>query len=336
MTKNNKEDIQVTLFQDAKNICHDKASFVEDISDLLCVSTDAAYRRIRGEKRISIDEFVTICLKYNISPNRYFNNNTKDVPFVFTKMTTDIFHEYSKYMEALLSNFELLINSENPEIITLANDIPIFHLLNYPQLGIFKVYSWAIGSGKFEGNFEEFIERLDDTLDINNVYSQLFNKYNQIPSVEIWTRQTIDPIIRLIDYYYQSGNIKSADMALSLCNDLLKLIESLKLQCNSSIKNECTQFLFYLSDMEIDNTFIMLKNDANITCILKLYTIKSMNTRDKVFCDETLSWITNMIRNSTLISGTSQKDSFRFFNSMIQRVNFLIERIEKVSNYEYI
>jgi hypothetical protein len=336
MTKNNKEDIQVTLFQDAKNICHDKSSFVEDISDILCISTDAAYRRIRGEKRISIDEFIMMCSTYNISPNRYFSNNSKDISFVFSRMTTDIFHEYSKYMDGLLTNFELLSTTKNAEIITLANDIPLFHLLNFPQLGIFKVYSWAIGSGKFEGGFEEFIEKLNDTFDVADVYRQIFSKYNQIPSTEIWTKQTIDPIIRLIDYYYQSGNIKSSDAALTLCYELLELIKNLQIQCNTSTKNTNTEFQFYLSDMEIDNTFIILKNEEMISCIVKLYTIKSMSTREKVFCDETLSWIQNTIRNSTLISGTSQKESFRFFNSMIQRVNFLVERIEKTSNYEYI
>ncbi len=336
MRKNNNEDIQTTLFKEVRNIYHDKSNFIEEIAEVLCVSTDAAYRRMRGEKRISIDEFALLCKKFNISPNRYISDNSKDVSFVFSTMTTDIFQEYSKYMDGLLTNFEILSTSKNPEIITLANDIPLFHLLNFPKLGIFKVYSWAIGSGKFSGSLENFTEHLLNTIDVTNLYSQILEKYNLISSAEIWTRQTIDPIIRLIDYYYQSGNIKTSNVALELCKQLLELIENAKLQCDSSQKDSGAAMQFYLSEMEIDNTFIVLKNDNMISCIVKLYTIKSMSTRDKDFCNETFSWTQNMIRNSTLISGTSQKDSFRFFNSMVQRVNFLIERIEKSSNYDYI
>jgi len=49
---------------------------------------------------------------------------------------------------------------------------------------------------------------------------------------------------------------------------------------------------------------------------------------NKDFCNESMKWINNATHKWTLISGASQKESFKFFNLLTQKVRYLIKRIE--------
>ena len=46
----NQGDIQLVLFQKIRDQLSDHVSMVDEIADILGISNDSAYRRIRGEK----------------------------------------------------------------------------------------------------------------------------------------------------------------------------------------------------------------------------------------------------------------------------------------------
>jgi len=56
---NQEKSTQELLFQVIKQRLPSNLSFVHDISDLLGISYDSAYRRIRGEKELSMEEIKT-------------------------------------------------------------------------------------------------------------------------------------------------------------------------------------------------------------------------------------------------------------------------------------
>jgi hypothetical protein len=62
--------------------------------------------------------------------------------------------------------------------------------------------------------------------------------------------------------------------------------------------------------------------------MVKLYTINGLNISDVRFCKETEDWLNNLVKRATLISGTSEKERFKFFNSQKQKVRNLIEKIQ--------
>ena len=57
----NSNGIQQALFQQVKDQLPGHLSFVDEISDLLEISNDSAYRRIRGEKELSLKETQKVC-----------------------------------------------------------------------------------------------------------------------------------------------------------------------------------------------------------------------------------------------------------------------------------
>ena len=69
---NQQSTIQEILFQSIKSKSNPNISFVHELSELLEISYDSAYRRIRGEKELSLEELKTICFHYKISVDALF------------------------------------------------------------------------------------------------------------------------------------------------------------------------------------------------------------------------------------------------------------------------
>lgn len=333
MEKSQKKiDVQELLFEQIKNKTQDNISIVDTISELLNISNDAVYRRLRCEKRLDFDELIKISNFYGISIDSL--SGFKDNSLIFNYMPLDIsdLNNYNIYVFGLAENISNISKSAEKEIIFSAIDIPVFHFLPFKELIFFKVFSWSNSINAFQGNFSQFCKKLEYSK-LLKAYEQLAVDYCSIPSIEIWTEHTIDGILNLINYYYESGCFLTKDDALLLCSQLLKMFDQLNKWSERGYKDEhspdTSNFKLYLSDIELENNFIVMKSNKNVSCAIKLYTINSMTTTNSSFCQETLKWINNAKRKSTLISGASQKESFKFFNLMNQKIRYLIERIEK-------
>src|SRR5438094_8769867 len=75
------EDLQVQLFQYLKNKMPPQASLVDEVAAALNISTDSAYRRIQGEKPITLEEIYLLCTRYNFSLDTLLNLKTDAITF---------------------------------------------------------------------------------------------------------------------------------------------------------------------------------------------------------------------------------------------------------------
>ena len=66
-------NVQVLFFQHIKNNLPPHLSMVDEVAELLNISNDSAYRRIRGEKAIAFEELQVLCSKYKISLDQFLH-----------------------------------------------------------------------------------------------------------------------------------------------------------------------------------------------------------------------------------------------------------------------
>ncbi|MBW8332760.1 MAG: hypothetical protein K0M40_12125 [Prolixibacteraceae bacterium] len=330
ISKNSISNLQHDLFDRLKNITKDNAYLMDVLSNLLNISSDAMYRRMRGEKLLNLEELIKICLHFNISLDEIIGIKKQSLQFNYVPLDLREPEIYKLYMKSLLNSFSDLSKADDKEVFYTAVDIPMFHFLPYVELTLFKVFSWSNSTGAFQGKYGEFCNLIKDD-ELLDIYKQQTAVYNAIPSVEIWTEGTFDAILRSIDYYYQSGYFSNADEALLLCHQLLEMVAKINKWSNRGFKDELSTkipYKLYLSDMELENNYVILRRGEMISCIIKLYTINSMSTIDPDFCNESMKWISNTMKKSILISGGLQKESFKFFNHLTQKIRHLIEQIE--------
>ena len=72
-------EIQTAIFQAIKHRLPENYSFVHEIAELLGISYDSAYRRIRGDKPLTLDELILLNEKFGLSIDTFLNVETNNV-----------------------------------------------------------------------------------------------------------------------------------------------------------------------------------------------------------------------------------------------------------------
>src|SRR6188768_2292934 len=81
-------NIQLAFLDQIKNRLPDKISFVDKLAELLNVSRDSAYRRIRGETVLSLDEAKKLCDLFAVSLDALLSPSVNTSLFHHRAMST--------------------------------------------------------------------------------------------------------------------------------------------------------------------------------------------------------------------------------------------------------
>ncbi|MCL2312686.1 MAG: hypothetical protein FWC41_09435, partial [Firmicutes bacterium] len=236
---------------------------------------------------------------------------------------------YINYITWLLSRFTTLKLASEKEILSTGLDIPFYHFLKYPELYFLLLYAWNNTINRKLISYSNFCENLEKN-GIVSIYNEIYNAYISIPSKEIWTTQSIDTILRLLEHYYETGAFGGKETVLFLLDQLTNLLDTVKRYADNGYK-ECKSkipFSLYVCSVDLENNFILTRRDNHLSCHVKLYTINCMSTDDEFFCSEATKLIDDLISKSTLISGASVKERLRFFQSANNKIDILRNKIE--------
>ena len=191
---NQQSTIQEILFQSIKSKSDPNISFVHELSELLEISYDSAYRRIRGEKELSLEELKTICFHYKISVDALFNLKSDHVIFTSMAIGEDGF-DIENWLQSLLEAIKKIHGAKDKEIIYAAKDIPVFYYFEFPEIAAFKIYFWNKALIPASG-YENKMLTLETPEKLYEIGQQLLAHYIKIPTIEIWSEETISSILR--------------------------------------------------------------------------------------------------------------------------------------------
>ncbi|MBC7694794.1 MAG: hypothetical protein H7141_05025 [Burkholderiales bacterium] len=332
MAKKTEFEIQEMFIKHLKQIVPANVSLVDELADLLKISNDSAYRRLRNETVLSLDETYKICKHYQISIDSVFSNRGDSVSCNYIKLT-DSSDNFESYLSGILAQLTRLQKSEDIKIIYAAEEIPIFHSFYSKELASFKLFYWQRSvlnipeyqSKKFEWDIIPE-KQLQLAVDI-------YKTYLQLPSTEIWTVDTIHTTIKQIDYYFESGAFLEKEDAILVLLELKKMVQAINRFAENENKNEknksiITPFNLYNSDLVIGTNCIYINANGSVYSYISFNTMNSLTTANQQFCEEIEHWTKNLIKKSTLISGVAEKQRFQFFSKAYKAIDLSIERIK--------
>jgi hypothetical protein len=330
------ESYQSRFLKKLEDIIPSNVSLVNELTDVLDISMDSAYRRLRGQTSLSFDEIVKLCRHYKVSFDSFIRLESGNVTFNFTLMNSGE-NSFKEYLQNLKKDMTIINNSKAKQIIYACEDITLFQNFNYPEIAAFKMFYWM----KSILNLPELrTEHFDVSLiskELLELGHDIFKLYCEIPSIEIWTDTTIQSTIKQIAFYWSSGVFKSMDDALMVCESLRKELMYVQNQAeagtkslgsNRNIENN-NNFTLYFSDIEITNNCVLAKMVDTKAVYLGHLSFNAMSSTDAAYCDETEAWLNNLIKRSIPISGVSEKHRYQFFKKAFAEVDELIEQIRK-------
>ena len=311
-------------------------SIVNELAEVLDISTDSVYRRMRGETHLSIIETAILCNHYKIS----FDS----LAFDELQMVSFTYDDYSQTLESFINYFVGLSNelhrlvlspAEKKHITYLGDNIPILIYFNSPHLGPFKLYYWInylTNNEAFKGlKFQtELI-----TSQIMNAAKMISDDYNQMPSTEVWTDSTVVGVIDQIKFYWNTGKFQSKEDALVVLQEMSELMDKIekqsergkKLYVDGDTLREGADYHFYYSEIEFENTTIHVELDDMQMVYLGHLSHRYLKSSDKKYAETIKVWFNNIKRRSNLLSESSAAMRYQFFRRCQEKISHLMDEI---------
>jgi len=307
------DSIQSAFLEEVKKRLPPNLSFVDELAEILSISRDSAYRRIRGETVLSLDEAKKLCGRFGVSIDSLFTPTSNMVPFMDRSPSSDFTLE--QWLTSILKNVEMLT-----EITYAAKDIPIFHYLRHPELAAFKMFFWQktiIGNPEYRTKTFEPNAISKEMIQLGH---RIWMRYSSIPSVEIWAVEAINNTLKQIEFYQECNFFADSKQAPQMCDYLIELIRTVQADASEARKEKGNTFNLYQNEVLMSDNTISAKSGDKRLAYINYNTISLLITQHDLFCEKTEQYLYSLIKHSTLISGTAEKERIKFFTKMINRI----------------
>ena len=314
---------QVMFFQHIKSILPPHLSFVDEIAGLLDISNDSAYRRIRGEKQISLDELQKLASHYRVSIDQLLH--IKSDSFIFAgdlaPSDEDVFE---KWMGNVYRQITMINSFNNKHIYYLAKDVPIMQQFMAPDLFAFKSFLWRRSILQYNA-LKGLKFSLKDAVPLHTELAKKIEEiYTLIPTTEVWNLESINSTIRQIEFYREADMFETEEDVKRVYDSLLSLINHLEKQAETGLKSRmgaeplsnAAPYNLFWNDLVLGDNTILTELDGRRITFLNHSVINFVHTTDERFNDYTYNAIQNLMKRSTQLSNVGEKERYRFFNRM--------------------
>jgi len=319
---------QEFLFQRIKELLPPHISVVDSVAEILHISSDSAYRRIRGETPMVLDEARELCHHFKLSLDHILNVQGGSTLFQNIRVNTHSYN-YEQYLKDLLRQIQYMGSFIHKEIIYRTKDMPIFHNFYYEPLIAFRYFFWMntiIEHPDF--NKREF-DLQCVSQEIIALSQELSKAYNNVPSTEIWNTECVNAAISQIEFYKESGYFSSAADIRRVYESLEETFNHLKHQAEYGIKfmpgenphSKTNNFTFFYNRVVLGDNTIMVITDSVKSVFLNYDGLNLITTRDETFCNYCHEDLRKLIKRSTIISETSERQRNIFFGIMLNKIN---------------
>jgi hypothetical protein len=329
----NAASVQTRLFQHLRSQLPAHLSMVDEVAEVLQISIDSAYRRIRGEKPLDVEELSRLCRHYRVSMDHLLHLEADS--FLFSGQLADGSDlRFGQYLENMHTQFQYVNQLESKHLYYLMKDIPPFVHFQVEELATFKFFFWMKSLMHYESLKGVKFDFQDPRYAAYRVISRkIIQLYNQVPTTEIWNIESINSTLRQIDFYRRVGAFKSKDDTALLYTKFSELMSHMERQADLGIKfnigkepaADGAEYHLYVNELILGDNTVMLQAGDTLTTFLNHSVLYFISTRNEQFNRAMFNNLKNLLKRSTMISKTGEKERAGFFNRVQQIIRRRLE-----------
>jgi hypothetical protein len=291
----------------------------------LKLNKDAASRRISGKTPFTYSEVCTLSKVYGINLIPAQSSQHSNIVFgyvPFKSKNVDSKH-FFQTISGLLQEMASLPKSQ---LYHVAPEVPVYHCYNYPKLLNFRLFYW----GKYLLNNPYYTKRIFKEVEIDAEITKhakkAYENYCRVPSLEIWTPQSIQSILSQLCFCIETGDFTRKEEAESIADELSRMMQRIKQMAEENNKafdfkeKLNVPFQFYKIDVNINTSNLLADMETRKISLQQFNAINFMNTTQPDFCNENLDWIRNIQSKASLLSGAGIVERQRYFNSVNKQI----------------
>ena len=321
--------IQNSFFNQIKKQLPQHLSLVDEVANVLNISSDSAYRRIRGEKQISFEEIQKLCVKFKLSMDQFLH--LKSDSFLFNgRIANNTDFNYDRWLEEVLQQLSFICSHNPRHHYYVAKEIPFFYYYLLPEIAAFKSFFFMKSILHYADWKATRFSVKDDYSKYYETWKKISDAFANISSTEIWSIENITSTLHQIEFYRVTGALKSNDDAMVLLEKFDELLTHLERQAEHGVKlrygqnysdnlNLSTYHMFSNELIMGDNMQQTLMGNTWVT-FLNHGILNYVYTTDELFNEYTKKTITNLTQKSTPISITNEKERLLFFNRIRAKI----------------
>ena len=320
-------ETQKLFFRQIKDTLPGHLSLVDEVAELLEISYDSAYRRIRAEKLLSMEEVQLLSNKYNISLDTLFSLRNDNVVFRDFLIGPDGL-SIKDWLRIILHDMVRIQTAKDRLIMYSAKDPPLFHYFQIPEIGAFKTFFWQKTLLQFpEFDDKKFtLDNMDE--EIQDLGMKCLAKYIRVPTIELWNVDTFIIAFSQMEYYWVSGLFEKKDQLFLLCEKFDLWLRHIQKQAELGYKyiygTEPTgvhdNFKLYLNEVVLNDNSIYVEIDGQGVTYITDNVLSLLITTNSEFCQQKKKFLDGLCRQSSLISHVNAKERSRFFNRLLKRI----------------
>ncbi len=324
--------MQDQFIRHIQSVLPENYSIIDEVSAVLNISYDAAYRRVNNRTSLSLEEAITLARHYKISLNKLFEVGNQNSIIAEKSNPIRTASDLETYFRTSYQSIEALTKQKTASITYSAKDIPIFYTLTDSLLTKYKFYVWLKflnEDGTMEKmSFSHFLNTIPSSLLASAL--ELSEMYNYINVVEFWNDNTVNGTLQQILYYFESNHL-SKEMALAVCEDLKKVVDHVEEQAIKQViinsKNNAS-YALYKSDLLTMSNTVMVKTQYHKLFFTPFTVLSYFRISHPPTCEEMNRFFEKQMKNSKLLIKSGEKDRSLFFNKMHQKIQSVIDRIQ--------
>lgn len=310
---------QVKFFEAINLALPDYQNLAQSVADALAISTNEAYKKIRGTSNLSLPQLITLADTFGTAFS-YQPNELPSVNFSYLYINRETPNMLA-YLKDLLQNLKFIQQRKDKHIMITTNDIPIFHFFKYPELTCFKLFFWADSQAfKFDQTAvnEEIVA----------IAQELNQIYLQMPSTEIWAKDAVHGSIDQVRYAFEAGHINDKALAEKIVEQIRYCLTDMNMYALSAKKTIDPQhsFNWYNCDV-LGSLAYLIEFKESMLCYNRFNTFNYLKTDDQFYCAQTKDWMQGLIRKSVAFSGQGEKHRNKFLYTAFAACDKLIEEI---------
>jgi len=326
-------ELQQSFFSYIRTRIPSNISLADEVATVLNISNDSAYRRIRGEKLISLEEISKLAVHFKLSLDQVFNLKASDFTVFSGKYVRPDNFDFDMFLKQLLNDLVYLNSFKNRDLIYFCKDMVVFYWYAYPELAAFKNFAWMKTLLQFPQFAHKPFEYGVFEKSLLETGSKITKQYSMMPGTEIMNVSNIHTTLYQIEYYKTARMFRSDEDLKAIYRQLHEVVDHVHAQAEIGQKfmpgeqpgPNSPEYGLYVNDFVVGDNSILVNIDGMSLSYIIHNHVNYLCTTDEKHTAYHQSFLKNVMSKSIQLSKSGERLRSGFF--------YLIhEEIEKSEN----
>lgn len=310
----------------------DNINIAHFLMELLNISRESAYRRIRNEILYSMKEVVIISSKLNFSLDKILEDTNKCSKLISGKPQSKEVSPADNYIEMMKSTIDIVKDNsidKNIRVFYVGNKIPNGLLINFKLLSKLRYIRWIHQTHNLpiDSKFADIIIPPD----VEKVHEEYLETIKFIKNITcIFDENIIQAVINTIKFYYRRHLITNEEL-LEMKKELHSIINRIGETCRTSRNPHNAECIYFLSDLNIESNILFFEFEKAMSIHFLSSGIRPAISSNTLICEEQKTWINSLLKFSVLITNSNE---LLLNNFIMKQRNLVDTQINQLINNE--